>query len=233
MSETDLSSDFNSLIIIEDEIPAKILGSDNSDDNESNDELFDFSDSDIKELVDVDSETQIKRNSLHIIEEKDSTMNEADDLNNNSSHRLSLQVESGDDNSLVMTNEAVNRTIIRIGSNRSSVDFGEAGENVNDSPNETINHDVTRNPRRSSEGFQDDDGEVIVNILGQINDIVGSKITFMCRVNLVVVRFTTSCYFCYRYEANSIFCYHNQLTCETVDSYYFFLLFMFLRRKHD
>lgn len=186
MSETDLSCDFSPLIIIEDEIPPKILSSDNSD-NESNGELFDFSDSDIKELVNVGSEPPVKRNSLLIVEEKDSMMNEAGDLNNNSSHRLSLQVESVDDNSLVMTDEAINRTIIRIGSNRSSVDFGETGDSVNESPYETINHEVNRNARRSSEGFPDD-GEVIVNILGQINDIVGLTSIFMCRVDLVAVR---------------------------------------------
>lgn len=186
MSETDLSCDFSPLIIIEDEIPPKILSSDNSD-NESNGELFDFSDSDIKELVNVGSESPVKRNSLLIVEEKDSMMNEAGDLNNNSSHRLSLQVESVDDNSLVMTDEAINRTIIRIGSNRSSVDFGETGDSVNESPYETINHEVNRNARRSSEGFPDD-GEVIVNILGQINDIVGLTSIFMCRVDLVAVR---------------------------------------------
>lgn len=174
MDETDLNTDFTSLKIIEDEIPPKLLNSDNSDDNESNSELFDFSDNDNKELVDVGSEPLEKRNSLIIVEEKDSIMNKADDLNNNS-HRMSLQVESGDDNSLVMTNETINRTIIRIGSNRSSDDFGETADNINESPNETINHEVNRNARRSSESFPDD-GEVIVNILGQINDIVGSRV---------------------------------------------------------
>lgn len=173
MSETNLSCDFNPLIIIEDEIPQKAVNTDSSDDNESNDELFDFSDSEIKELVEDSCEAPVKRNSLHIVEEKLPAMSEAEDLNNNHSHRLSLQVESGDDNSLVITNDQINRTIIRIGSNRSSVDFGETEGNVNESPYETINQEVNRNPRRGSESFQDD-GEVIVNILGQINDIVGS-----------------------------------------------------------
>lgn len=205
MSETEMSCDFNPLIIIEDEIPPKIMNSDYGNDNESNGELFDFSVSNIKELVNV-GEASVKRNSLLIVEEKDSIMNEADDLNNNSSHRLSLQIESGDQNSLVMMNEAINRTIIRIGSNRSSMDFGETDENVGHSRYETINQEVNRNARRSSEGFPDD-GEVIVNILGQINDIVGSLSIFMCRVNLVAVRFSSS-YFCLSLGANSL-CYHN------------------------
>jgi hypothetical protein len=98
--------------------------------------------------------------------------------NNNNHHRLSLQVESGDENSLVMTNEAINRTIIRIGSNGSSVDFGEADEKVIDKPNEAINHEanVRRSSHSYSENYPSDDGEVIVNILGQINDIVGFNV---------------------------------------------------------
>lgn len=166
--------DLNPLRIVENENENETdtrRSSDKSDDNDSNGELFDFSASDIEEL---DSDGG-KRNSLLIIEEKDLTM---DDFNNNNNlHRLSLQVESGDDNSLVMTNEAINRTIIRIGSNGSSVDFGEADGVLIDKPLEAINQEVTETATRKSESFashdDDDGGEAIVNILGQINDIVG------------------------------------------------------------
>lgn len=170
--------DFNPLIIIEDEIPPKNATSDNSDDNESNSEIFDFSDSEISALENVGSEvsTATNRNSLLIIEEKDLMMADDDDYNNNNSlHRLSLQIESGDENSLVMTNEAINRTIIRIGSNGSSVDFGEQMDSdaVANSPHEAINQEINdKSARRNSENHPDD-GEAIVSILGQINDIVG------------------------------------------------------------
>lgn len=188
----DLNCDFNPLIIIEDEVPPKTASSDNSDDNESNGEMFDFSDSEISALENVADEvsTVTKRNSLLIIEEKDLMMMEDDDdynNNNNNLHRLSLQVESGDENSLVMTNEAINRTIIRIGSNGSSVDFGEQTDSdaVANSPHEAINHEIDdRSARRNSENHQDD-GEVIVSILGQINDIVGyNKQLVSCSVSM-------------------------------------------------
>lgn len=186
----DLSCDFNPLIIIEDEVPPKNASSDNSDDNESNSELFDFSDSEISALENVADEvaTVTKRNSLLIIEEKDLMMMEDDDYNNNINnnlHRLSLQVESGDENSLVMTNEAINRTIIRIGSNSSSVDFGEQTDSdaVANSPHEAINHEIDdKSARRNSD---QDDGEAIVSILGQINDIVGyNKQLVSCSVSM-------------------------------------------------
>lgn len=176
MSEVDRKCDFNPLKIIEDEISSRITSSDNnSDDNESNGELFDFSDSEINALETVGSELSTKRNSLLIIEEKDLMMMSDDFNNNNSHHRLSLQVESGDENSLVMTNEAINRTIIRIGSNGSSTDFGEQTDTkaVVKSPHEAINHEFEdKSSRRNSENYADG-GESIVSILGQINDIVG------------------------------------------------------------
>lgn len=180
MSEIETSCELNPLMIIEDEIPLQRTDCDNSYDNESIDELFDFSDSDIKELdEEVSSKLTTKRNSLLIVEEKDLMMEEAEDLNNNM-HRLSLQVESGDENSLVMTNEAINRTIIKIGSNNSSVEFGESDDNLIDSSqHEAINHEIGQISRRNSENFTDD-GEAIVDILGQIDDIVGSITEFKC-----------------------------------------------------
>lgn len=175
MEENKSSCDFNPLRIIEDEIPSKELSHDKSDDdNESNGELFDFSSSDSEELkrVEVEGESEPKRNSLQIIEEKDLNMDETD--NSKNSHRLSLQIDSGDDNSLVMTNDETNRTIIKIGSDRSSIDFGEVHESKVEMPNEVFNQAMATNKRGShSENTPDDDGEAIVNILGQINDIVG------------------------------------------------------------
>lgn len=178
MSEIQLSPDPNPLLIVEDEIPSQ-TANDNNDDNESDGELFDFS------AIDT---TETKRNSLQIVEEKDLMMDESGDLNNNSNvHRLSLQVESGDENSLVMTDEAVNRTIIRIRSNGSSFDYGESDERVVDTPNEAINHEVAGNTRRESENYPDD-GQVIVDLLGQINDIVGCTNPFhVFRVEVILV----------------------------------------------
>lgn len=161
MDETESTSAHNPLRIVEDETENENETCDKSD-NDSNGELFDFSASDIEEL---ESDSG-KRRSLLIIEEKDLTMD--DNNNNNNLHRLSLQVESGDDNSLVMTNEAINRTIIRIGSNGSSVDFGEADGNLIEKPHEAINQEMT-----AAASQDDDGGEAIVSLLGQINDIVG------------------------------------------------------------
>lgn len=196
---------FNPLRIIEDEIPSN---SDKSTDNDSNGEIFDFSASDIEELEgygssktdEFDSLQNKQRNSLLIIEDKDLIMDTNEDFNNNncdSIHRLSLQVESGgDSDSLVMTNEAVNRTIIRIGSN--CIDFGDSNVNeINiqsqqqqqqqvESIHEAINHkinddyvddiDEVEQIEDEEENFPDDvnnTDQVIVNILGQINEIVG------------------------------------------------------------
>ena len=175
-------SNFNPLLIIEEEIPPKVINSDNSDgtddndDDKSNAELFDFGSNENLETCESES-TSPKRHSLLIVEEKDLMMMEkSGDLNNNSGnnvHRLSLQVDSGDENSLVVTNDAINRTIIKIGANASTEDFGEIdrGE-VIDTPNEAINQNVDESCRRHSENYPDD-GESIVNLLGQINDIVG------------------------------------------------------------
>lgn len=172
MAESELNCDKNPLRIVEDEV----LSCDRIGDNESTCEMFDFSD------VEESESSSSKRNSLLIIEEKDLMMDgTGGDLNNNNRHRLSLQVESGDENSLVMMNEAINRTIIRIGSNASSVDFGEVGGGAVDKPHEAVNRAV--NERRGSENFQDNDGEAIVNILGQINDIVGCTRTVNCFVS--------------------------------------------------
>ena len=192
---------YNPLRIIEDDIPTN---SDKSTDNDSNGEIFDFSASDIEELEGYGSsktsESENKqRNSLLIIEDKDLIMDANEDFNNNnceSIHRLSLQVESGDSDSLVMTNEAVNRTIIRIGSN--CIDFGESNVNeINpqqqqlESIHEAINHKANDDYVEQIEDEEEEEEEenfpehadesdnvnssdqVIVNILGKINEIVG------------------------------------------------------------
>ena len=187
--ESESSSDTNPLRIVEDEAESETklnLDPDKSDDSDSNEELFDFSASDIEELQGDGG----KRRSLLIIEDKDLMM---DDVNNNNNlHRLSLQVESGDDNSLVMTNEAINRTIIRIGSRGSSVDFGESEGNLIDKPHEAINHGV----ETANFAGLDDGAEAIVTILGQINDIVGSFVSCLvckreifCSISVSVANF--------------------------------------------
>lgn len=99
-----------------------------------------------------------QRISLMIVEERDYMMNEVDDHYNNSTnhlHRLSLQIDGsvGDENSLVLTNEAINSTIIKIGSCKGDDDDDNdlmMGDNEHSTNNESI-----------------------VNLLGQINDIVG------------------------------------------------------------
>lgn len=155
---------------------------DECDNIESNCEPFDFSASEIEALNKTNasslssSSLQTKRNSLLIIEEKDLMM---DVENVENIHRLSLQVESGggDTDSLVMTNEAINRTIIRIGGG-GGIDFGESNDHESDSssdlPLEAINHEMKRQPSKTD---SNDSNEAIVNILGQINEIVGY---FLC-----------------------------------------------------
>lgn len=167
-------------------------------------ELFAFSD-----IEDSNSSTTIrahKRNSLLIVEDKDLIV--MDDNNNNSEniHRLSLQVESGDSDSLVMTNEAINRTIIRIG----GIDFGENDQKTNNNnnnnenqspppPREAINHEIEESDMIDDERSGDDDSnnneeahsggqEAIVNILGQINEIVGYFLCLCKNIMLGIVR---------------------------------------------
>lgn len=164
MSEFEINSETNPLIIIENEIPPNISESDKSDDNKSTGELFDFSD--IGEF-----EESARLNCLLKIEEKDLEMDAVEDQNNNNSSnnpRLSLHVTSDDESSSGLTNEAINRTIIRNGSNDSSYDYGEAESRV-EQPHEAINHELGDSAR---EKYPDDE-EGIVNILGQIDILVG------------------------------------------------------------
>lgn len=133
----------------------------------------------IENCEQFDSSASENRNSLLIVEDKDLMMDD-----NNNIHRLSLQIESGDSDSLVMTNEAVNRTIIRIGSN-GGVDFGELNHSEIsncDTPPEAINHELQTNADSYENVDEDDGNEAIVNILGQINEIVGCFLS-MCKMN--------------------------------------------------
>lgn len=138
------------------------------------DDLVDVSGCDrvdkIEKCEQFDSGAGEKRNSLLIVEDKDLMMDD-----NNNIHRLSLQVESGDGESLVMTNEAINRTIIRIGSN-GGVDFGELNNDSEmsncETPLEAINHELQ--PNSDTDEVDDGGNEAIVNILGKIDEIVGS-----------------------------------------------------------
>lgn len=155
--------DQNPLRIIEDDLLVDGGGCDNVDNIESREQF--------------ESE---KRNSLLIVEDKDLMMDD-----NNNIHRLSLQIESGDSDSLVMTNEAINRTIIRIGSN-GGVDFGELNNSETgscDTPPEAINHEIQpfSNAEVEDNDNEDDGNEAIVNILGQIDEIVGF-IFCMCKM---------------------------------------------------
>lgn len=169
--EDDLVDDGSEEEEEEDDDIGKSFSDNDECDNNNSTEQFDFSVSEIEALNETNASLpslHTKRNSLLIIEEKDLMMN----VENN--HRLSLQIESGggDTDSLVMTNEAINRTIIRIGGG--GVDFGESNDHDSDSqspPPEAINHEIER---KSS---NDDSNEAIVNILGQINEIVGY---FLC-----------------------------------------------------
>jgi hypothetical protein len=149
--------DLNPLRIIEDD-----LVDDGGCDNVDN----------IEKSQQFDSSASENRNSLLIVEDKDLMMDD-----NNNIHRLSLQIESGDSESLVMTNEAINRTIIRIGSN-GGVDFGELNQS------EVKNCDTPPEASSSTEpdDNEDDGNEAIVNILGQINEIVGCFLS-MCKMN--------------------------------------------------
>lgn len=178
--------------------------SDNEDKETAHCELFDFSVSDIEELnsstTKVTTTSAPKRNSLLIVEDKDLII--MDDNNNNSEniHRLSLQVESGNSDSLVMTNEAINRTIIRIG----GIDFGELNDektnnnniNENQSPSpqqEAINHEIEENDivnerSPSQSGDDNESSEAIVNILGQINEIVGYFLCLCKNIMLGIIR---------------------------------------------
>lgn len=94
---------------------------------------------------------------LMIVEEESSSRNEIVN-NDNSLHRLSLQIDNseGVESNSIIINEAVNSTTIKIGSN-------------NDEDDEFF--DTT--PDLEVSNSNDDS---IVNLLGEINDIVGQTL---------------------------------------------------------
>lgn len=123
---------------------------DNSGDNVFKDELLDFASSDNLE----DGEAAVpsaEHNYLKIIEEKD------------------VMAESESDTSLQVDRAREN---VRMSSITSAGDF-EQSENF-DEPYEAINQTVEGSFRRTSESHNE--GEGIVDILGQINDIVGLSV---------------------------------------------------------
>jgi hypothetical protein len=111
-----------------------------------------------------------KRISLMIVEEERdfvSIMNDDHNNNTNHLHRLSLQIDGssvGDESSLVLKNDAMNSTIIKIGSCKG--DLEDDDDNMDDD-------NLSPPPLMESANNQS-----IVNLLGQINDIVGLKISF-------------------------------------------------------
>lgn len=229
----------NPLRIIEDDVEVTITNSsDNSDDNDSSGEMFDFSASDIEELegykrdeteseiIIKKSDVQRKRNSLLIIEDdKDLiAMETGEDFNNN--HRLSLQIESGDSDSLVMTNEAANRTIIRIGSSDIVEQHQQQQSFNNNNSINNCNDDDSHNETQSDDDNDvdevDDSDRAIVNILGQINEIVGSK--YVQRAKDLCVFVIGDGHTIIKKKFLSIFIY----LCVVLFYHHLFLLFLFV-----
>lgn len=147
MSEIVKEKNHKPLFIIE--VPEN---DDNSGDNVFKDELLDFASSVSLE----DGEAAVpsaEQNYLKIFEEKDLVMAESES-------DTSLQVDRAREN-------------VRLNSITSAGDF-EQSENF-DEPYEAINQTVEGSFRRTSESHNDE-GEGIVDILGQINDIVGLSV---------------------------------------------------------
>jgi hypothetical protein len=158
-----MNQDLNPLLITESETPPELCHENKKC------ELFGFS-----EMSCIADEKQLtKRNSLIIIEEGDLKMDQSESKESNHFHRLSVQVDSGDGKSLVMKNEAINQTIIKIGSNNSNDEFETSDKTSDEKLFEAVNSEVKDNCRRDSLSFAAEGDNVIVNILGQINDIVG------------------------------------------------------------
>jgi hypothetical protein len=157
--------DDNSLLITESETPSDLCHENKMC------EMFGFSEESRVSLADEKQFT--KRNSLIIVEEGDLKMDQTESNESEHIHRLSVQVDSGDGKSLVMTNEAINQTVIKIGSNDSNDDFESSHEPSNEKVFEAVNNEIEDNFRRNSHSFAAEGDNAIVSILGQINDIVG------------------------------------------------------------
>jgi hypothetical protein len=215
----------NPLRIVEDDMPLTISNSDNESDNDSNDgEVFDFSASEIEELEGCECKTgathaddvKKKRNSLLIIEDKDLIMESREDFNNNCSshnniHRLSLQIESGDSESLVMTNETVNRTIIRISSSN-GIDFGESNDALD--AHEQCQQQQQQHSSDRDESDVDSADHAIVNILEQIDEIVSVQLRAKASNSLTAVTVNRSlsvCVLCIIVHCFSSLSYHHSI----------------------
>lgn len=126
---------------------------DNSTDIVLKEEKFDSSD----DSEDVEAKPCAEQNSLKIIEEKDLIMEESE-----KSDQISLKVD---------------QKVVRMNSNTSNNDFEEAESFDGEiEPHEAVNETVEGSFRRPSESHNDE-GEGIVEILGQINDIVGLSVS--------------------------------------------------------
>lgn len=150
MSEIVKEQNHNSLFITE--VPAD---DDNSSDNVFTDEMLDFGFSDGSEDGEA-AVPSVEQNYLKIIEEKDLVMD-----------------ENESDTSLQADRARVN---VRTSSVTSAGDFEESEKF--DEPHEAINQTVEGSFRRTSESHNDE-GEGIVDLLGQINDIVGLSVSLL------------------------------------------------------
>lgn len=184
------------LRIIEEDTPIKSsITSDNTDNDDDNDdstsEIFDFSVSDIEELESSSklTEVPVKRLSLLIVEEKDLLMESNEDFNNNNNDSSNLIMSYDGENCNESTDdETTNRTIIRINSNdlmqtndSSDVqehygDNDDEDEHESDSegiPNEAFNEKFETSHEITNGLMEGDEDIGLVNLLGQINEIVG------------------------------------------------------------
>lgn len=180
------------LRIIEEDSPIKNTiadNNDNEDDNDSTCEIFDFSVSDIEELESSSkvAEVPVKRHSLLIVEEKDLFTSNGD-FNNNSNNSSNLIMSYDGENCNELTDdETTNRTIIRINSNdltqtNDSSDiqehYGDNEEDEHKSDSECITNEAYNEKFDTSHeitnGLMEGDEDIgLVNLLGQINEIVG------------------------------------------------------------
>lgn len=181
------------LRIIEEDTPIKSTltdNTDNDDDNDSTSEIFDFSVSDIEEL-DCSSkvaEVPVKRHSLLIIEEKDLLLASNEDFNNNSNDSSNLIMSyNGENCGKLADDETTNRTINRLNSSDlmqtnelSDVQehYGDNDEDEHESdsegiPNEAFNEKFDTSHEITNGLMESDEDVGLVNLLGQINEIVG------------------------------------------------------------
>lgn len=156
MSEIIEQQGQNSLLIVEENDIPKFGGDSGCID--LNCERLDFTSSDNTD----DEIPSAEQNLLKIIEKKDLVMSDR-----------SLQVDNADEDCMTSSHEAINRAVVRMSS--LSSDFEESENFDGRDQCEAINRSIDRSSRKNSESHMED-GEGIVDILGQINEIVG----FIC-----------------------------------------------------